>query len=335
MSALGDVPLSVLDLAWREHGQTNADAVRASVELARAAEDLGFARYWLAEHHGLPSSTASQPPILIGAVAAATRTIRVGSGALLLANSSPLAVAEQFGTLRALHGDRIDLGVGRSSGGFPAAGRRTGRSGAPSDHPQDLVDLLGLFHGGLRPDNPLAHVLAVPGRGDAPEIWLLGSTSGVSAELAGALGLPFAYAHHFAAEDTERLLDRYRESFRPSEHLRRPHTMISVMLATDDDPAVVQEETLASAITHLRLLRGERPQPVSAEQARSYAFTPRDHEVLALRHARQAIGTTDEVEERLRSLVASTGADELLFQVVGATAAGRRRSLARVAQMGR
>ncbi len=328
MTVLEDVPVSVLDLSWREHGQSNADAVHASVELARTAERLGYRRHWFAAHHGLPVSAASQPPILIGAVAAATTKIRVGSGALLLSNYSPLAIAEQFGTLTALYGDRIDLGIGRSSGGFPAtAVRRTGPGAGAPGSPQDLLDLLGFFHGGMPAENPMSRLLAVPGLGDAPEIWLLGSNSGVSAQLAGALGLPFAYAHHFAPRDTEQVLDLYRRSFKPSEHLQKPHTMISAMLVTDDDPARVEEEMLPSAITHLRLLRGERPAPVSREEALAYDFSPRDQAVLAERNARQAIGTPDEVERRLRSLLASTGADELMFQVVGATPAGRQRSL--------
>jgi luciferase family oxidoreductase group 1 len=334
MTALADVPLNVLDLAWRGYGQSNADAARASAELARAAERLGCRRYWFAAHHGLPVSAASQPPILIAAAAAATTTIRVGSGPLLLSNYSPLAVAEQFGTLTALYGDRIDLGIGRSSGGFPVAAiSHAGPRASAAAYSQDLLDLLGFFHGGLPPENPMSRLLAVPGLGDAPEIWLLGSGSGFSAQLAGALGLPFAYAHHFAADDTEKVLDQYREAFRPSAHLREPYTMISVMLVSEDSPARVHEEMLLSAITHLRLLRGERPGLLTQEEALSYDFSPREQEILAERNSRQAIGTPDEVDRRLRSLLASTGADELMFQLVGATARGRRRSLAIVREL--
>jgi len=326
MTALEGVPLGVLDLAWREHGQSNADAVRASVDLARVAEQLGYRRHWFAAHHGLPVSAASQPPILIAAAAAATTTIRVGSGALLLSNYSPLAIAEQFGTLTALYGDRIDLGLGRSSGGFPAAAvRRAG--GVASGYAQDVADLLGCFHGGRSPEDPMERVLAVPGRGDAPETWLLGSGSGFSARLAGELGLPFAYAHHFAPRDTEDVLAVYRRAFRPSEHVRKPRTMISVMLAAHEDPVRLREEMLLGDITHLRLHAGQRADPVSAQDAQSYLFSARDRAILAERHARQAVGTPAEVEERLRSLLASTGADELMLQVVGATADGRRRSL--------
>ncbi|EHI43388.1 hypothetical protein OPAG_06665 [Rhodococcus opacus PD630] len=330
MTTLEDAPLNVLDLAWRNHEQTSSDAVCASVALARRAEQLGYRRYWFAEHHGLPVSLSSSPAILMGAAAAATTTIRVGSGGLLLPNYAPLSVAEQFGTLRALYGDRIDLGIGHSSGadGATALALRRIKGGSDaSTFQQELRELLGFFHCGTPPQNPMSRLLAVPGLGDAPETWLLGSSSGFSAQLAGALGLPFAYAHHFADDHTEPVLDRYRQSFRPSEFLEKPYSMISIMLSTDDSPDVVRAEMLLSEITFIRMLEGKRPDLVSKSEAEAYEFSPREQEILARRNGRQAIGTPDEVEARLRSLLASTGADELMFQLAGATAAGRQRSL--------
>ncbi|MCD2114569.1 LLM class flavin-dependent oxidoreductase [Rhodococcus rhodochrous] len=325
MTELKNIPISVLDLALREHGQSNADAVHAAVENAQVAERLGYARYWFAAHHGLPNSTASQPPILIGAAANATTTLRVGSGPVLLPIYSPLAVAEQFGTLTALYGNRIDLGLGRSSGGFPARAIR-GPRGAAS-HSQDVLDLLGLFQGGLPPDNPMSQVVAVPGYGDTPETWLLGSTSGYSAQLAGELGLPFAYAHHFAPERTEEILDVYRGAFRPSWCLEEPHVMVTTILVAADNPESVRAESMTSDITHLALLKGERPEPVNVDEALARRFSAQEERALAKHHARQAIGTPDEVEAQLRTLLASTGADELMFQLVASTAAGRVRSL--------
>ncbi|MCW5832945.1 MAG: LLM class flavin-dependent oxidoreductase [Labilithrix sp.] len=327
MTTLDNVPFNVLDLAWRDFGKTNSDAVRASVELARKAEDLGFRRYWFAEHHGLPVSASSTPAILVGAVAAATTTMRVGSGGVMLPNYAPLSVAEQFGTLKALYGDRIDLGIGRASGtdGVTTHALRRTREGLDvSSYPRDLLDLLGFFRGSQ--EAPTSPLLAVPGLGDGPEIWLLGSST-FSAQLAGRLGLPFAFAHHFSSDRTEQALDLYRQAFTPSELLEAPYSMISVMLIVDDSRDVVRAEMLPSAITFLQMLQGKRPEPVSVEAALAYDLSPRERELVTQRNARQAVGTPDEVEARLRSLVASTGANELMFQLHGATATGRQRSL--------
>jgi luciferase family oxidoreductase group 1 len=324
MTSTNRLPLNVLDLAWREHGQDNSGAVRASIELARDAERLGYRRYWFAAHHGLPVSTASQPAILMAAAAAATGTIRVGSGPLLLSNYLPLAVAEQFGTLKALFGDRVDLGIGRSSGGFPPAAARGGFGGQPS-FPEDVLELLGYFYDEQSGTAP--GPIAVPGLGDAPEVWMLGSASGVSAQMAGSLGLPFAYAHHFAPDHTEQILDRYRSAFVPSPHLDEPYTMITVMLVGADTPDELQLQTLTTDITHLRLLHGQRADPVPLAEARAHRFTPQQEAHLARHHHRQAIGTPDVVETTLQSLIASTGADEVMVQLAASTAQGRRRSL--------
>jgi luciferase family oxidoreductase group 1 len=316
-------PLNVLDLGWREFGQDNSAAVRASVDLVRAAERLGFRRHWFAAHHGLPVSTASQPPILMAAAAAATTTIRVGAGPLLLPNYAPLAVAEQFGTLKALFGDRIDLGIGRSSGGFPAFAVRGGPGGRPG-FAQEVGELLGHF--GSDPGGTPVPI-AVPGLGDRPEVWMLGSSSGVSARIAGALSLPFAYAHHFAPDHTERVLDLYRSAFVPAPHLAAPRTMVTVMLVAADTPEDLRRETLTSDITHLRLLHGQRADPVRLDEARGHRFTLQQRAHLARHHHRQAIGTPDLVETTLRALVASSGADEIMVQLAASTAEGRHRSL--------
>jgi luciferase family oxidoreductase group 1 len=328
MTELADVPLNVLDLAWRGFGQSNADAVAGSIELARHAEALGYGRYWFAEHHGMPGIASSSPAILIGAVAAATSRLRVGSGGVMLPNHAPLVVAEQFGTLRALYGDRIDLGIGRAPGtdGVTAlALRRTQEGLDASAFPRELADLIGFFHG-MSPSNPMSQLLAVPGLGDAPEIWLLGS-SGFSAELAGILGLPFAFAHHFSGENTERALEVYREAFRASEFLERPHAMIAVGVIADDSAEVVRREMLPGAITFIRMRQGLKPEPVAIEEALAYELSPLEEEFIAHRNARQAIGTPDRVRAQLESLLRSTGVDELMVQPAGATHEGRKRSL--------
>jgi luciferase family oxidoreductase group 1 len=326
---LADIPLNVLDLAWRGHGQTNADAVRGSIALARRAEELGYGRYWFAEHHGMPGVASSAPAVLIGAVAAATSTLRVGSGGVMLPNHAPLVVAEQFGTLKALYGDRIDLGIGRAPGTDGATAlalRRTQEGLDASAFPRELQDLLGFFHGGMAPNNPMSRLLAVPGLGDAPEVWLLGS-SGYSAQLAGMLGLPFAFAHHFAGEGTEQALALYRQSFEASEFLEKPHSMIAVNVIADASPEVVRAEMLPGAITFIRMRQGLKPEPISVEEALAYPFSPLEEEFVAHRNARQAIGTPDEVRARLEQLLAATEVDELMIQPAGATLAGRTHTL--------
>lgn len=323
------IPLNVLDLASRPAGGTNADAVAGTIRLAQAAERLGYERFWVAEHHGMPAIASSAPAVLIAGVAAATERIRVGSGGVMLPNHAPLVVAEQFGTLRALYGDRIDLGIGRAPGtdGATAAALRRSQEGlGVDDFPQQLLDLFGFFYGGMSDANPLRGITAVPGLGDAPQVWLLGS-SGYSAQVAAALGLPFAFAHHFAGENTEAALDLYREKFEPSETLAEPHTMIAVNVISDEDPETVRALSLPGQLSFLRMRRGLKPEPVSIEEALAYEFSPMEEEFIASRNARQAVGTPDEVKARLDSLLASTGTDELMVSSGAATVEGRIRSL--------
>jgi luciferase family oxidoreductase group 1 len=323
------IPLNVLDLASRPAGGSNADAVAGTVRLAQAAERLGYERFWVAEHHGMPAIASSAPAVLIAGVAAATQRIRVGSGGVMLPNHAPLVVAEQFGTLRALYGDRIDLGIGRAPGtdGVTAMALRRSQEGlGVDDFPQQLLDLFGFFYGGMSDANPLHGITAVPGLGDAPQIWLLGS-SGYSAQVAAALGLPFAFAHHFAGENTEAALDLYRSRFEPSDTLAEPHTMIAVNVIADDDPETVRALSLPGQLSFLRMRRGLKPEPVSIEEALAYEFSPMEEEFIANRNARQAVGTPDEVKARLDALLASTGTDELMVSSGAATVEGRIRSL--------
>jgi luciferase family oxidoreductase group 1 len=329
------VPLNVLDLANRPYGGTNAEAVAGSVRLAQEAERLGYRRFWVAEHHGMPAIASSAPAVLIAGIAAATERIRVGSGGVMLPNHAPLVVAEQFGTLRALYGDRIDLGLGRAPGTDPATAaalRRSPVALGADDFPEQLLDLIGFFHGGMAEDNPLRSIVAVPGLGDAPEIWLLGS-SGFSAQVAGALGLPFAFAHHFAGENTEAALDLYRDRFQPSEWLAEPHAMIGVNVVADPDPEVVRAQSLPGMLSFIRMRQGLKPQPVSIEEALAYPFSELELEFIAARNARQAIGTPDVVRDRLQSLLRTTGADELMIASAAAQPEARVRTLEIVADV--
>ncbi|MGN6127791.1 MAG: LLM class flavin-dependent oxidoreductase [Humibacter sp.] len=335
MTELRRVPLNVLDLAGRGAGQTNADAVAGSIRLAQLAEGLGYRRFWVAEHHGMPAVASSAPAVLIAAIAARTEGIRVGSGGVMLPNHAPLVVAEQFGTLRALYGDRIDLGIGRAPGtdlATAAALRRSPDALGAEDFPQQLLDLLGFFTGGFGPNDPLAGLRAVPGLGDQPEVWLLGS-SGYSAQVAAALGLPFAFAHHFAGEHTEEALALYRDRFQPSSTLERPHTMIAVNVVADADPEQVRLQSLPSALSFLQMRRGQKPEPVSVEEASRYEFSQLELDFIAERNARQALGTPDVVRDRLASLLRSTEADELMIASGAAEPDARARSLEIVAEL--
>ncbi|MCU1514448.1 MAG: luciferase-like monooxygenase [Microbacteriaceae bacterium] len=328
MAELRRVPLSVLDLASRPAGGTNGDAVAGTIALAQAAEALGYDRFWVAEHHGMPGIASSAPAVLIAGVAARTSRIRVGSGGVMLPNHSPLVVAEQFGTLRALYGDRIDLGIGRAPGtdGATAMALRRSEAGlSVEDFPQQLLDLIGFFEGSMADENPLASIIAVPGLGDLPQVWLLGS-SGYSAQVAGALGLPFAFAHHFSGDNTEAALDLYRRSFQPGT-LDAPHSAIAVGVVTDEDPAVVDAQSRPGLISFIRMRQGAKPEPLSVEEGLAYDFTPQELQFVAERNRRQAVGTPDHVLSQLASLLDSTQADELIISPGAAELASRVHTL--------
>jgi luciferase family oxidoreductase group 1 len=335
MTELRRVPLNVLDLATREAGASNADAIAGSIRLAQVAESLGFDRFWVAEHHGMPAVASSAPAVLIAGIAARTSSLRVGSGGVMLPNHAPLVVAEQFGTLRALFGDRIDLGIGRAPGTDPvtaSALRRSEDALGAEDFPQQLLDLLGFFTGGFGPNDPLAGIRAVPGLGDQPQVWLLGS-SGYSAQVAAALGLPFAFAHHFAGEHTEEALALYRARFQPSATLEAPHAMIAVTVLADEDPNEVHRQSLPAMISFLQMRRGLKPEPVTVEDAAAYEFSRLELDFIAQRTSRQAFGTPDVVRDRLASLLESTGADELMIASGAAEADARAHSLELVARL--
>jgi luciferase family oxidoreductase group 1 len=328
--SLPDVPLSVLDLAPVPTGGSPGDALRATIDLARHVERLGFQRFWVAEHHNMPGIASSAPPVLIGQIAAATSTIRVGSGGVMLPNHAPLVVAEQFGMLEALYPDRIDLGIGRAPGTDQATAAALRHRG-PDDFPQELTNLIGFFTGEWPPGHPLATVRAVPGQGDAPDMWLLGS-SGYSAQVAGLLGLPFAFAHHFMPANTLPALALYRERFRPSAALERPYAMVAtgVICAETDE----QAQWLAgpSALSFIRLRSGRPGTMPSPEEAAAYPYTDLDRAMVAERQASQLIGSPQTVRRGLAELLAHTRADELMITTMVFDPADRLRSFELVAQ---
>jgi len=326
---LNGAPLSVLDLAPIPDGGSAGEALRATTELARRTESLGFTRFWVAEHHGMPGIASSSPPVLIGHIADATETIRVGSGGVMLPNHTSLVVAEQFGMLEALHPGRIDLGIGRAPGTDQATAAALRHRG-PDEFPRQLTDLLGFFAGQWPMGHPNTTVHAVPGEGNGPDMWLLGS-SGYSAQVAGALGLPFAFAHHFMPANTLPALELYRESFRPSETLAKPYAMVAagVICAETDERARFLAGS--SALSFLRLRQGRPGRVPSPEEAAAYSYNDLEQAFIADRQATQLIGAPDTVRSGLTELLKRTEADELMLTTQTYSPADRLRSFELVA----
>jgi luciferase family oxidoreductase group 1 len=331
------VPLSVLDLAPVPDGGTVGGALRATTDLARHAERLGYRRFWVAEHHNMPGIASSAPPVLISHIAAATGSIRVGSGGVMLPNHVSLVVAEQFGMLEALHPGRIDLGIGRAPGtdqATAAALRRSPEGLSADDFPDQLMDLLGFFTGQWPENHPFAKITAVPGRGNQPALWLLGS-SGYSAQVAGLLGLPFAFAHHFSAANTLPALALYRQHFRPSEVLDRPHAMVAAAVICAATSERARFLAGSGALSFLRLRSG-RPGPVpSPEEAAAYPYTPLERAFTEDRLASVIIGDPDTVRRGIADLLDATAADELMITTMVFDPADRLASFEHVAGLAR
>lgn len=303
-------PFSILDLAPIVEGGDVATSLNNSRDLARHAERWGYRRFWLAEHHGLPGVASAATAVVIGHVAAGTTTIRVGAGGIMLPNHAPLVIAEQFGTLEALFPRRIDLGLGRAPGSDQTTARALRRApeAGVDDFPQDVVELMQL----LEPAAPRQAVRAIPGEGARVPVWILGSSL-YGASLAAILGLPFAFASHFAPAQLLEALEIYRERFRPSEHLERPYAMIAcnVFAADDEDEARFLATSMQQAFVNLRTGRpGRLPPPVRGYDT---ALGAMERTILAQVLSYTAVGTVDAVREKLRGFVAQTSADELMI----------------------
>ena len=331
------VPLSVLDLAPVPDGGNAGDALRATIDLARHAERLGFLRFWVAEHHNMPGIASSAPPVLIGHLADATTTMRIGSGGVMLPNHVSLVVAEQFGMLEALHPGRIDLGIGRAPGTdqvTAAALRRSPEGLSADDFPDQLMDLLGFFTGRWPEGHPFAQITAVPGRGNQPDMWLLGS-SGYSAQVAGLLGLPFAFAHHFSAVNTLPALALYRQHFRPSEALERPYAMVAAAVICAETDERARFLAGSGALSFMRLRAG-RPGPMpSPEEAAAHPYTELERAFVEDRLASQIIGSPETVQRGIAELVHASRADELMITTMVFDPADRLSSFERVAALAR
>ena len=303
------VPLSILDLAPIVEGGDVATALRNSIDLARHAERWGYERFWLAEHHNSAGIASAATAVLIGEVAAATETIRVGAGGIMLPNHSPLVIAEQFGTLAALHPGRIDLGLGRAPGTDQLtmlALRPAGHPGSDT-FPQDVLELQ-LYLGDPQPGQ---RVHAVPGQGSRVPLWILGSSL-YGAQLAAALGLPYAFASHFAPEALLPALEVYRERFQPSEQLQRPYAMVAcnvVCADTDEEARRLFTSPQQSFTNILRGRRGQLPPPVDDIET---WWTPEEKAQTTQRLARSFVGSPQTVRAGLDAFVEETQADELI-----------------------
>jgi luciferase family oxidoreductase group 1 len=322
------IPLSVLDLSPVTTATPGSAALRNSLDLAQLADRLGYKRYWVAEHHNLANIASSAPEIMIGQIAAATTGIRVGSGGVMLPNHAPLMVAERFKVLEALFPGRIDLGLGRAPGTDPVTSyalraRQDPREG--DDFLERFQELLLLERGGYPEGHPFRKVRAMPADVALPPIWLLGS-SGYSAELAAAVGMGFAFAHHFADYDAADAMLSYREHFKPSATLSEPYAILgAAVIAADSDEAA--ERIASSADLHYaRRAKGEYAPLASPEEAAVYPYAPVDRERMARHRARLIVGGIDTVRQRLLALIASTRADELMVTTMVYGHAARRHS---------
>ncbi len=312
--------LSVLDLSPVSSGSTGRDALRNTLDLAKLADRLGYKRYWLAEHHNLPSVASSAPEVMIGAVADATENIRVGSGGMMLPNHASLKVAETFRVLEALHPNRIDLGIGRAPGTDPrtayALRRAPGEDGsafhaAADRFPEQLGELFAFSGDGFPEGHPFAPVSAVPEDVSLPPIWLLGS-SDYSAEAAAEVGTGFAFASHFSPMEPGAVMRYYRENFKPSETLPEPHAILatSVICAETDERA--SELSSSMELSWLRMQTGN-PQPLSSvEEAMDYPYTPMERTRIEAYRRTQISGSPATVREKVEALAEATQADEVM-----------------------
>ncbi|RTQ53365.1 LLM class flavin-dependent oxidoreductase [Hymenobacter gummosus] len=308
-TTIDQLPLSVLELAPILEGGTPADTFRRSLDLARHVEQWGYRRFWLAEHHNMASIASSATSVLIGHIAGGTSTIRVGSGGIMLPNHAPLIVAEQFGTLASLYPGRIDLGLGRAPGTdqLTAHALRRDLQGSVNDFPQNVQELLTY----LSAENRGSRVRAIPGEGLDIPVWLLGSST-FSAQLAAYLGLPFAFASHFAPAQLQAALHLYRENFRPSEYLQQPYAAACVnVIAADTNE---EAERLATSFFQLatNIVRGtSKPlqPPVASMEG---LWSDLEEESVRMMMAYAFIGSAAKVRKQVEQFVQATQVDELL-----------------------
>ena len=301
------LPVSVLDLAPIVVGGTPAQALRNSLDLAQHAETLGYSRYWVAEHHNLSGIASAATSVVIAHIAQGTQTIRVGAGGVMLPNHAPLVIAEQFGTLEALFPGRIDLGVGRAPGTDQVTLRALRKDPSADSFPQDVLELQAL----LGDPQPGQVVFAIPGVGSHVPLWILGSSL-YGAQLAAALGLPYAFASHFAPEALLPALEVYRAQFQPSDQLREPYAMVAVNVVAADDGASARRLFTSAQQSFTNVFRGARGQlPPPIDDIEAY-WSPDERARVSSMLSRSYVGDAEAVRLGLEAVVAETGADELI-----------------------
>ena len=317
------IPLSVLDLSPIAQGSDATQSFRNTVDLAQHAERWGYRRYWLAEHHGMPGIASAATSVLIGQVAAHTKSIRVGAGGIMLPNHSPLVIAEQFGTLEALFPGRIDLGLGRAPGSDQATARALRRKleEDADEFPRDVVELINHF----APEEPGQRIRAIPGVGLQVPVWILGSSL-FGAQLAAHLGLPYAFASHFAPQAMMHAIQIYRETFKPSQFLDKPYVMLglNVFAADTEDEARLLYTSLQQAFVNLRSGRpGQLPPPVKDYLAQ---LGPAEIGMLNNALSCSVVGNPEQVRAGIEAFANRTGADELMITAQVFDHAARLRS---------
>jgi luciferase family oxidoreductase group 1 len=327
-------PLSVLDLSPITTGHSGATALRNSLDLAQLADRLGYTRYWVAEHHNLPSVASSAPDIMIGQIAGATQRIRVGSGGVMLPNHAPLTVAERFKVLEALFPRRIDLGIGRAPGTDPMTSialRRRQDVREDDDFLERFQELILLETRGFPEGHPFRNVHAMPADVPLPPIYLLGS-SGYSAQLAAMIGAGFAFAHHFATHDAVAAMTSYRAQFKPSAALARPHAILAVAAVAADSDAEAERLAATIDLNFVRRARGEYLPLASPEEAVAYDYAPIDRERIRQGRVRLFAGAPATILARLAPFIEATQADEVMITTMIYDHAARRRSYELLAQ---
>ena len=324
------VPLSVLDLSPITEGGSAGEALRNSLDLARHVEALGYRRYWMAEHHNLPGIASAATAVALAHIAAGTERITIGAGGVMLPNHAPLVIAEQFGTLAALHPGRVELGLGRAPGSDQVTARAMRRNllADVDQFPQDVIELMGYF----QPSEPGQAVEAVPGAGLQVPIWILGSST-FGGQLAAILGLPFAFASHFAPRMMQHAIMLYRERFTPSAQLAAPNLMLGVAVVaaeSDEEARFLYSSLQQSTLNNRTGRRGRVPPPVEDFDAR---LDPYARAILADSQACAIVGGPDTVRQGLEDFIQLTGADELMITANIFDHAKRKRSFEIVAEL--